>query len=257
MLAILSPAKDMKVLPNRNTAASDFTIPEFLTKSAGIITDLKKLKPPQLSALMKISDKLAMLNYDRYQNWQKEHTLLNAAPAILSFTGEAYRGLQASEFDTEQLQYAQKTLRILSGLYGVIRPLDLIQEYRLEMGIRHNFRGKANLYEFWRSTVTKNIDQAIANSTGDKILINVASNEYSSAIDLKKLKSRVVVPSFYEEANGEIKMVTVYAKKARGMITQFIIKNQIQKVEDLKAFDTEGYYFDNMRSSNEKWVFVR
>lgn len=257
MLAILSPAKDMKVLPQQEKATNKFTTPEFLSKSAGIITDLKKLKPKQISALMKISDKLAVLNYDRYRNWKKEHTPDYAAPAVLSFTGEAYRGLRAGEFNQRQLEYSQQVLRILSGLYGVIRPLDLIQEYRLEMGTRHAFRGKNNLYEFWKTTVTKTIDQAVAASSGEKVLINVASSEYSSAIDFKKLKSRVVTTSFYQENNGEINMVAVFAKRARGMMTRFIIENELEKVEDIKAFDSDGYYFDSKRSTFDKWVFIR
>lgn len=257
MLAILSPAKDMKVLPQEKKATQKSTIPEFLNKSAGLIIDLKKLKPAELSSLMKISDKLATLNYDRYRNWQKDHTLENASQAILSFTGEAYRGLRAGEFNEHQLEYSQQVLRILSGLYGVIRPLDLIQAYRLEMGTRHAFRGKKNLYEFWQRTVTKTIDQAVAESPGDKVLINVASNEYSSAVNFKKLKSRVVTTSFYQESNDEIKMISVFAKRARGMMTRFIIENELENVNDLKAFDTEGYYYDARRSSDDKWVFVR
>lgn len=257
MLAILSPAKDMKVLPQAKKATEIYTLPEFLNKSAGLITDLKKLKPANLSQLMKISDKLANLNYDRYRNWQKEHTPQNASQAILSFTGEAYRGLSAGEFNKHQLEYSQKVLRILSGLYGVIRPLDLIQEYRLEMGTRHSFRGKKNLYEFWQRTLTKNIDQAVAESPGDKVLINVASNEYFSAINLKKLKSRVVTTSFYQESNGELKMVAVYAKRARGMMSHFIIENELENIDDLKAFDAEGYYYDAKRSTDDKWMFVR
>ena len=257
MLAILSPAKDMKVLPVQQKATDRFTCPEFLNKSAGLITDLKRLKPGDLTQLMKISDKLAVLNYDRYRNWQKEHTAENASQAILSFTGEAYRGLMAAEFSGPELDYSQSALRILSGLYGVLRPLDLIQEYRLEMGMRHNFRGKKNLYEFWQKTVTKAIDRAVEDSPGDKILINVASNEYASAINFKKLKHQVVTASFYQEQDGELKMIAVYAKKARGMMTRFIIKNQIEKSDDLKAFDSEGYYYDATRSTEHKWIFVR
>lgn len=257
MLAILSPAKDMKVLPQQEKATDLFTVPEFLNKSAGIITDLKKLKPVDLSELMKISDKLAVLNYDRYRNWKKEHEPDFSSQAILSFTGEAYRGLRAGEFNQSELEYSQGVLRILSGLYGVLKPLDLIQEYRLEMGTRHEFRGKKNLYEFWKQTATKTIDQAIAESPGDKVLINVASNEYASVIDFGKLKHRSITASFYQETEGEIKMIAVFAKRARGMMTRFIIENQIENVEDLKAFDSEGYYYDAKRSTDDKWVFVR
>lgn len=257
MLAILSPAKDMKVLPQQEKGNLSFAIPEFVNKSAGIITDLKKLNAVQLSELMKISNKLAELNFIRYRNWSKEHSTGNSATAILSFIGEAYRGLRAMEFTPEELEYSQGVLRILSGLYGILRPFDLIQEYRLEMGTKHSFRGKKNLYEFWKTNLTKAIEQAVAESPGEKVLINVASNEYASAIDFKKLKSRVVTTSFYQENNGEINMVAVYAKRARGMMTRFIIENFLEKAEDLKAFNAEGYYFDSNRSSEDKWVFVR
>lgn len=257
MLAILSPAKDMKVRPQQERATDVVTLPEFLNKSKGIITDLKKMKPNELVSLMKISDKLALLNYDRYRNWKKEHTIENSFPAVLSFTGEAYRGLRAADFSGDELEYAQKVLRILSGLYGVLKPLDLIQEYRLEMGTRHEFRKKKNLYEFWKAGLTKAVNNAIEDSPGDKVLINVASNEYFSAIDQKKLKHPVLTTSFYQENEGEVKMVAVFAKRARGLMSRFIIENKIEQVEDLKAFDTDGYYYDANRSTDEKWVFVR
>lgn len=257
MLAILSPAKDMKVTPQQERVTELYTLPEFVTKSKGIITDLKRLKPADLSSLMKISEKLAILNYDRYRNWNIEHTEENSYPAVLSFTGEAYRGLRAAEFDKEELEYSQKVLRILSGLYGVLKPLDLIQEYRLEMGTRHEFRKKKNLYDFWKVNVTKAINNAIDESPGDKVLINVASNEYFSAIDSKKLQFPVLTTSFYQESEGELKMIAVFAKRARGLMSRFIIENRIEKTEELKAFDSHGYYFDSERSTADKWVFVR
>jgi hypothetical protein len=257
MLAILSPAKDMKVQTGIVHNDVAFTIPEFLPKSAALIAELKKLNKEALSELMKISEKLASLNYDRYRNWTREHSTENASRAILSFKGEAYRGLNAVDFDTDDLQYAQYVLRILSGLYGVIRPLDLIQPYRLEMGTRHSFKGKKNLYELWKTTISKAIDQAVEASPGDKVLVNVASNEYASAIDFKRLKSRVLTLSFNEEKNGKAQTVTVYAKKARGMLCHFMIKNRLESVDDLKAFDYEGYFFDQQRSSNDHFAFIR
>lgn len=247
----------MKVLPGISTATPLYSTPEFLSKASGIVTDLEKMKLADLSSLMKISDKLALLNYDRYQNWNKKHNIQNASPAILSFKGEAYRGLNAAGLSVADLEYAQKVLCVLSGLYGVLRPLDLIQEYRLEMGTRHGFCGKKNLYELWKSTITTAINEAIENTPGDKVLINVASNEYAKAIDLKKLKHEVIVPSFYQENEGKLKMVTVYAKKARGMMARFIIENRIETLTDLKAFDLDGYFFDNNRSTKYNLVFVR
>lgn len=257
MLAILSPAKDMKVLPEQVNATNFHTIPEFLNKAAELIIDLKRLKPVQLADLMKISNKLAVLNYDRYRNWNKEHTVENSSQAILSFTGEAYRGLDASTFNEKQLMYSQQVLRILSGLYGVIKPLDLIQAYRLEMGTRHAFRKKKNLYEFWSQNVSKTLDHAVEESPGDKVLVNVASTEYASVINFKKLKSRVVTPVFYQEDNGELNMVAVFAKRARGMMVRFIIENELTAIEDIKAFNADGYYFDAKRSVDDRWVFVR
>ena len=178
----------------------------------------------------------------------KEHDVDNASHAILSFTGEAYRGLRASDFNKNELEKSQDYLRILSGLYGVLKPLDLIQEYRLEMGTKHEFRKKKNLYEFWKHSVTVAIQNALNESPGEKVLINVASNEYSAAIDFKKLKSRVLTATFYQEENGKLKMVAVFAKRARGMMTRFIIETQLEKIEDLKAFDCDGYYFYNKHS---------
>ncbi|MDA3930951.1 MAG: peroxide stress protein YaaA [Prolixibacteraceae bacterium] len=257
MLAIISPAKDMKVLPHIPRASSEFTVPEFLTKSKGIITDLKRMKPDELSDLMKISDKLAMQNYDRFHNWKKDHNLENSSQAIFSFTGEVYRGVDAPSLSVSDVEYSQCVFRILSGLYCVIRPLDLIQEYRLEMGTKHGFGGKKNLYEFWKPIVAKTLNKAIVESPGENALINLASNEYFSSIDKKILKHKVITPTFYQDLNEKKKMIVVYAKKARGMMVRFIIENKIEKVEDLKAFNTEGYYFDNKRSTIDNWVFMR
>lgn len=257
MLAILSPAKDMKVVPQEIKATEHFTIPEFLDQSAAIMIDLKKLKPADLSRMMKISDKLAILNYDRYHNWNKEHNLENSSQAVLSFNGEAYRGLDASSLSADQLDYLQSSLRILSGLYGVLKPLDLIQAYRLEMVTKSEFRKKKNLYEFWRTINTKAIKTAIDKSPGDKVLVHVASAEYASSIDFKKLNRRVVVPAFYNEVNGNYKMVSVYAKKARGMMARFICENKIENVDDLKTFEADGYFYDASKSTDEKFVFLR
>jgi hypothetical protein len=257
MIAILSPAKDMNVLPREERATSKNTKPQFMGEAKELIDDLRHFKKDELRGLMKISDKLAVLNYDRYANWNENHTGSNASQAIYSFTGEAYRGLDAATLKASDAGYAQKVFRILSGLYGVLRPLDLIQPYRLEMGTKYGFRDKKNLYDFWGSKITENIHKAIDDLPGEKVLVNLASNEYSKAIDFKKLKHNVVTPSFYEERNGKLKMITVYAKKARGIMTRFIIENRIEKLEDLKAFDLDGYYFSNDNSGTDKLVFVR
>lgn len=257
MLAILSPAKDMKVQPHAPKATSIFTLPAFIRQSELINKELKKLDQTDLADLMKVSGKLAQLNEDRIQNWNPNHDANNASQAVLSFTGEAYRGLNAADFSEMDLLYVQNTLRILSGLYGILMPLDLIQPYRLEMGTKHGFAGRKNLYAFWGNLLTDALEKAINLSPGDKVLINVASSEYTSAIDFKRLKSRVVTPLFYEENQGKLKMIAVYAKKARGMMVRFMVKNQIEKIDNLKAFDSEGYFFDNKRSTDDQWFFVR
>lgn len=257
MLAILSPAKDMKVQAHAPKATSIFTLPAYIKQSGKINKELRKLDQADLADLMKVSGKLAQLNHERIRNWNPKHDTNNAAQAVLSFTGEAYRGLNAADFSEMDMLYVQNTLRILSGLYGVLQPLDLIQPYRLEMGIKHGFAGSKNLYTFWGNQLTDALEKAINLSPGDKVLINVASSEYASAIDFKRLKSRVVTPLFYEENHGKLKMIAVYAKKARGMMIRFMVKNQIDKVDELKAFDSEGYFFDNKRSTDDQWFFVR
>jgi cytoplasmic iron level regulating protein YaaA (DUF328/UPF0246 family) len=257
MIVILSPAKNMNVLPNEKRATSKNTKPQFMGEAEKLIEDLRHLKKDELKELMKISDKLTVVNYDRYANWNENHNGNNASQAIYSFTGEAYRGLDAASLKASDAEYAQKVLRVLSGLYGVLRPLDLIQPYRLEMGTKYGFGDKKNLYDFWGSKITENIDKAIDDSPGENVLVNLASNEYAKSIDFKKLKNKTVTTSFYEERNGKLKMIVVYAKKARGMMARFIIQNRIEQLDDLKAFDTDGYYFSNENSREDNLVFVR
>lgn len=246
----------MHVLPHHE-ATRACTEPVFIPQAGQLIEDLHKFKIDELAALMKMSQKLALLNYDRFANWRPKHTTQNSAPAMYSFTGEAYRGLDAASLSAADAAYAQQTLRILSGLYGVIRPLDLIQPYRLEMGTRHGFWGKKNLYAFWADTITQTIIKAVEESPGEKFLVNLASNEYLKAIDVKKFKNNMVNVSFYEEKDQQLKMVTVYAKKARGMMARFIIENRIEKLEELRAFDSDGYFFSNQHSEANHLVFVR
>jgi cytoplasmic iron level regulating protein YaaA (DUF328/UPF0246 family) len=257
MLAILSPAKDMRVEPKGGNATLNYTIPAYSESALSIIAELQRLTRSDLEKAMKISPKLSLLNYDRYANWDINHNTSNSSQAILSFTGEAYRGLNASSLTNNEMEYSQKVLRIISGLYGVVRPLDLIQPYRLEMGTKLGFGGKKNLYDFWGSTITDTINIAVENSPGEKILINLASKEYSSAIDFKRLRCRVIDVSFYEYRNDQLKMITVYTKKARGIFARFLIQNQIENEGDLKAFDLEGYGFDNERSDQSSMIFIR
>jgi cytoplasmic iron level regulating protein YaaA (DUF328/UPF0246 family) len=256
MLIILSPAKDMFHEIQERLTPLTYSEPEFLTKAEKLMVELKKFNPEQLSKIMNISPKLSLLNYQRIQKWNRAEWE-NGTPAILTFTGEAYRGLNAAAFDDAALNYAQQTLRLLSGLYGVLRPLDLIQEYRLEMGTKQAFAKKENLYSYWSTSITASLKNAIADSPGEKVLVNLASEEYSSSIDVKKMNCRIVTPIFKQESKGRLQVVTVFAKRARGMMARFIIENQLKRAEELKAFDMDGYFFDAASSTNDKWLFQR
>jgi cytoplasmic iron level regulating protein YaaA (DUF328/UPF0246 family) len=257
MIVILSPAKDMKVVPSKNILGLMPTIPEYVDKAENLISVLRKKEPHELSEVLNISNKLTELNFKRFQGWNKNHVSTNSSPSVLSFTGEAYRGLNANDFSITDLDYSQKVLRIISGLYGVLRPLDLIQAYRLEMGSGLNIGSIKNLYEFWREEINGIINDAIEESPGEKLLINLASFEYYSTIDFKSLNYNVITPLFKDEKSGELKTITVYAKRARGLMTRFIIKNRLENSEDLKAFTDEGYYFENELSQGNNWLFVR
>jgi uncharacterized protein len=257
MLAILSPAKDMTIPSIHDFDQIQYTIPQSLELSKILIEELQKMDADDLMHLMKINAKLASLNVHRFQKWDIEHTLRNSTPAALTFTGEAFRGLRATEFTTIEFKQIQNQLSILSGLYGLLRPLDLIQPYRLEMGTNKSFASAKNLYEFWKPQINKLLDVTLQNSLGESVLINVASKEYSSIIDFKTLGCRTITPNFYEDQNGVRKMVTVYAKRARGSFVRFMVENQIEKANDLKTFDTDGYYFDNQNSTENQWVFIR
>lgn len=257
MLAIISPAKDMKVVPLYVEKELTATKPVFVDQAAIIMRELKKMDQDTLAHKMKMSSKLAELNRYRYLNWTKKHEQGNSLQAVLAFTGEAYRGLSAETISVSNLEYSQSVLRILSGLYGVLRPLDLIREYRLEMGTSMQVKNNGNLYEFWRNKVSTAIEEAVNASPGEIVLINLASKEYASVIDFKKLKCKVITPNFYNEEAGNLKTVSVYAKRARGLMTRFIIQNHLERAEDLKAFVEEGYYYDSKRSDENNWTFVR
>ena len=217
---------------------------------------MKKKKPVQLARLMDISTKLAELNHQRFQAWSLPFTPENAWPAVLMFNGDVYQGLKAETFSVSEFETAQKQLRILSGVYGLLKPLDLIQPYRLEMGTTISIAGKKNLYDFWKAKITAKLNQEFS-ETGKKVLVNLASNEYFGAIDIKKLKARIITPSFKEHKNGQFQMVSFFAKRARGLMSRFIIQNNISDPEEIKAFDVEGYYFNNVLSKGDNWIFTR
>ncbi len=254
MLHVISPAKtlDFDTAP----AIADYTEPQFLAHSEALIRQLRTLTPAEVSSLMHISDKLGELNAQRFTDWQLPFTPQNAKQALLAFKGDVYTGMQAELFSKKDFKFAQQHLRILSGLYGLLRPLDLIQPYRLEMGTAlANARGK-NLYHFWGDTITDALNQTLKGRR-EKVLVNLASNEYWSAVNAKKLDAQVITPVFKDAKNGQYKIISFFAKKARGMMSAYIIQNQLNTSEGLKDFNTAGYQFNEALSSPSEWVFTR
>lgn len=254
MLMVISPAKTLDYeIP---LATPRYTQPALLEKSQQLIEVARDLSPAQVASLMHISDKLAHLNADRFNSWQAEFTPDNARQAILAFKGDVYTGLQAETFSDKDFDFAQQHLRMLSGLYGLLRPLDLMQPYRLEMGIKLANPAGKDLYSFWGELLTDKINEALADQ-GDDVLINLASDEYFKALRPQKLQARLIKPVFLDEKNGKFKVISFYAKKARGLMSRYVIQNQLQKPEQLRAFDAEGYAFDAASSSHDEWVFKR
>ncbi|MCQ1058113.1 peroxide stress protein YaaA [Photobacterium sp. DNB23_23_1] len=254
MLIVVSPAKTLDY--DSPLATEMFTQPELTDHSAELIEVCRELTPAQIASLMKVSDKIAGLNAARFAEWQPEFTTDNARQAILAFKGDVYTGLAAETMDDAQFAYAQQHLRMLSGLYGLLRPLDLMQPYRLEMGTKlANPRG-TNLYQFWGNIITDKINQALVEQ-GDDTLINLASNEYFKAVKAKQVAGKVITPVFKDCKNGTYKVISFYAKKARGMMARYIIDNQVDSVEKLKQFDTAGYYFVPAESTATELVFKR
>lgn len=254
MLVIISPAKSLDF--KKESSSKSYTIPEMLEDSEKLTGRLKKMSPKQLSKLMGISTNLGELNFQRFQEWHLPFNIENSKQAVLAFNGDVYQGLQAETLSEELLQLAQKKVRILSGLYGVLKPLDLIQPYRLEMGTSLKYYRNKDLYEFWNPAITQKINQAILES-GSKVLVNLASNEYFKSIDKKKLKADVVTPEFKDLKNGQYKMISFFAKKARGLMTRFILENNISEIENLQAFDLQGYIFNPRLSKPNAPVFTR
>ena len=254
MLIVISPAKSLDTETPANY--NSFTLPEMIGQSEKLVKRLKTMSPRQLSALMGISDELGELNFKRFQQWHLPFTTENAKQALFVFNGDVYQGLKAETLPIEKLELAQTRLRILSGLYGVLRPLDLMQPYRLEMGTKLKYMKSADLYAFWKADITKKINEAVAQS-GSAFLVNLASNEYFKSIDKKKLKASIVTPEFKDLKNGEYKMISFFAKRARGLMTRFILDNNITNPLELEAFDSEGYAFNPRLSKPENPVFTR
>ena len=254
MLMVISPAKtlDFETLPT----TSEHTTPDFLDDSAELIEQLREMSPHAISALMKISDKLGNLNFDRYLSWDKKFTPDNAKQALLAFKGDVYTGLDAESLSGDDLLWAQDHLRILSGLYGLLRPLDLMQAYRLEMGTKlANGRGK-DLYQFWGSQITDALNQQQADESLP-VLVNLASNEYFKSVQSKQLNAEIITPVFKDWKGDKYKIISFYAKKARGLMVAYIVRNRLSDVEQIKNFDSEGYVYNPAMSSAREWVFTR
>ncbi|WP_093320699.1 peroxide stress protein YaaA [Thorsellia anophelis] len=254
MLTLISPAKTLDYdspLPSEN-----HTMPLFLEKSETLIDVCRKLTPVELSQLMRISDKLAALNVARFAQWNKEADFSTARQAIYAFQGDVYLGLEAHALSESEINYAQENLCILSGLYGVLRPLDLMRPYRLEMGTKLKTPFADNLYQYWRSTITQYLNSRIE-SDAISAMINLASDEYFSVVDTKALTVPVIKPIFQDEKNGKYKVISFFAKKARGMMARYLIQSKCENMDDIKAFNASGYQYCDKESTDLNWVFKR
>lgn len=254
MLMVISPAKTLDF--ESPLATKRYTQPALLEESQKLIAVARRLSPADIGSLMHISDKLAVLNAERFNDWQPDFTPDNARQAILAFKGDVYTGLQAETFSEAAFDFAQQHLRMLSGLYGLLRPLDLMQAYRLEMGIKLANPAGKDLYSFWGDKLTHALNAALAEQ-GDSVLINLASDEYFKAVKPKLLKGEIVKPVFLDEKNGKFKVISFYAKKARGLMSRYIIENELTQPEQLKTFDVDGYAFDADASKGNELVFKR
>jgi len=252
MKIVISPAKSLDF--ETAVPTSEYTEGKFLNEAEKLSGILKKKTPKKLSALMHISDNLGELNWKRNQDWQLPFTIENAKQAVFAFKGEVYIGLDAYSLSVEQINQLQQKLRILSGQYGLLKPLDLMQPYRLEMGTKLKIGRKENLYQFWGSKITDTLNSELEE---DEVFVNLASNEYFKVIRPKLLKVPVITPVFKDYKNGKLKMISFFAKKARGLMVRYIIVNNIQTAEDLKGFNYEGYAFDSNLSNEKELIFTR
>lgn len=252
MKILISPAKSLDyetALPTDRHTSS-----EFMNQSRILNKVIKDKTPQQLSELMHISDNLANLNWKRNKEFKTPFTPENARPAIYAFNGDVYQGIDAYTIPVSQLDQLQDQLRILSGLYGYLKPLDLVQPYRLEMGTSLEFEGYKNLYDFWKPTLTESLNKELSS---DELLINLASKEYASAIDFKKLKATIVTPEFKDYKNGKLKIISFHAKKARGLMVRYILDTNAKTIDDLKGFDFDGYKLDGNLTKGENLIFTR
>ncbi|EGT3627792.1 peroxide stress protein YaaA [Morganella morganii] len=254
MLILVSPAKTLDF--EQPPLTQVYSQPDFLTHSQELIQVCRQLTPSDIATLMKVSDKIAGLNTARFGEWQPDFNLDNAKQAIFAFRGDVYTGFDADSLSEAEIAQTQSQLRILSGLYGLLRPLDLIMPYRLEMGTAlSNPKGK-NLYEFWGDTLTQAVNEALAES-GSDIIVNLASNEYFKAIKPKKLQGQLISPVFKDGKNSQYKVISFFAKRARGMMARYIITNKVNTLAELKAFNLAGYYYSEEQSSPTHPTFLR
>ena len=256
MLTIISPAKSLDF--DSKVATKKHSNPQFLKEASELVGSLSKLSPASLSSLMSISDKLANENFRRFNEWKTPFKLGNSRQAIFAFKGDVYLGLKAEELNTHDLNYAQKHLRILSGLYGILRPLDLMQAYRLEMGSKFGVNNKNDLYEFWGTKITDRINTELnSQPKTTRCLVNLASNEYFLSIKAEEVDASIVTPQFKDWSKDTYRIISFFAKRARGLMAAYIVKNRIKSPEELTEFDLEGYSFCSDESTESKLIFKR
>ncbi|MCH1547017.1 MAG: peroxide stress protein YaaA [Flavobacteriaceae bacterium] len=252
MKLVISPAKSLNYTSNLPT--KEFTQSCFLSEAKNINNILRNKSPKDLSELMHISDKLGELNYQRNQDWSVPFTSTNARQAIYAFNGDVYKGIDAYTISEDKISLLQKTVRIISGLYGILKPLDLVQPYRLEMGTKLSIGRNKNLYDYWKVKLTSSINNELNEG---ELFLNLASNEYIKAIDTKVLKTPMITANFKQFKNGDYKTIAIFSKKARGMMTRFIIDNNIDSLEGLKSFSSDGYLFSDKLSTSSELIFTR
>ena len=254
MLTVISPAKTLDFDTPPTTRKT--TQPRFLERSSELVEDARAMSPEDIRELMGVSEKIAELNYSRFLNWGTPFNLDNAKQSLLAFKGDVYTGLEAETLSTAQLNFAQKHLCILSGLYGLLRPLDLMQPYRLEMGLKFANRGGANLYEFWGDSITGALNKQLKKS-GSQVLINLASNEYFKSVQAGALDAEIITPVFKDLKGDKYKIISFYAKKARGLMARYIIDNELNEPDGLKKFRVDGYRYNKGESTARELVFTR
>ena len=254
MLTVISPAKTLDFDSPPTTRKK--TQPQFIEEAASLVDDARSMSPQDIRELMGVSEKIATLNHERFMNWHRPFDLDNAKQAVLAFKGDVYTGLEAETMTPEQLTFAQKHLRILSGLYGLLRPLDLMQPYRLEMGLKFSNSGGDDLYQFWGNRINGGLNTALKKS-GSKVLVNLASNEYFKSVKASELDADIVTPVYKDLKGDKYKIISFYAKKARGLMASWVIRNQIEDPGQLKKFRVEGYRYNAELSKPAAPVFTR